>query len=364
MGPAGAFVINKAPGSGGGGSFTAAGDLGGNSSSQSVLTATGVAGLFALAATAANIQWATATISPTLNQADVTTNGATGATLKIQAQNATGTTATGGGAVVSSGTGTSAAGNVLLQTGGTTRVTITPSLVTSGLAFQAPSLDTASPGALNMAPTNATSVSFGQASLGVPITFGATPSTVGNYLRIPRAGGANPIIGGKPTGGTNAQILGVNDSTDYIQLGDGGVSNWNVLVSGATVETDVGSAGTWHVFVGATEALKLNATEFTVADSLVTGFFTQAMADAPQTLSAANSTAQMIRCTGANTAVRALTLTTLPTAGKLKVIRNDCTANGITVQFSSGAATATIPPGTSALVCGDGTNAFIMMTGT
>lgn len=94
------------------------------------------------------------------------------------------------------------------------------------------------------------------------------------------------------------------------------------------------------------------------------GFLTQAMADAPQTVSAANSVKNMIRATGANTAVRALTLTRPPTAGAMVFVRNDCTANGITVQFSSGAATATIAPATSVLVAGDGTNAFIMMTGT
>ncbi len=45
--------------------------------------------------------------------------------------------------------------------------------------------------------------------------------------------------------------------------------------------------------------------------------------------------------------------------GVFAFIKNTCTAFGITVQFSTGAATATIPPGAEAMVYGDGTNAQI-----
>ncbi len=93
------------------------------------------------------------------------------------------------------------------------------------------------------------------------------------------------------------------------------------------------------------------------------GFFTQAMGDAPQTISAANSIKNMILCTGNNTGIRALTLTRPPTAGAMVIVRNNCTGFGVTVQFSSGSATATIVTGTSALIAGDGTNAVIMMSG-
>ncbi len=95
------------------------------------------------------------------------------------------------------------------------------------------------------------------------------------------------------------------------------------------------------------------------------GFFTQAMADAPQTVGPIDSICNMFRTTGANTGVRALTLTRLADPGTMVFVRNDCTGSGITVQFGAGAATATIPPNTSALITGGAAGAaFILMTGT
>lgn len=114
------------PGTVGGGSFTAAGDLGGNSTSQTVIAATGSGGTFSLAATAGILQWAAATLVPIVKQANSTTNGATGQTLTVQAQTVTGSTGTGGNLVVSSGAGTPTAGTVKIQTGGTDKLTITP----------------------------------------------------------------------------------------------------------------------------------------------------------------------------------------------------------------------------------------------
>jgi hypothetical protein len=68
------------------------------------------------------------------SQSNNSTNSATGATTTIQAQNATGTSATGGTLNVTSGTGTSAAGNIDLQTGGTSRLKFTPTLGTLTIA--------------------------------------------------------------------------------------------------------------------------------------------------------------------------------------------------------------------------------------
>lgn len=117
----------------GGGSFTAAGDLSGSSSTQAVVAATGAGGTLPLATTAAIVQWAAASLAPKLKQADVTTNSATGAVLTVQAQSATGTTATGGALALTSGTGTTAAGNVTIATGGTTRITVSPTAITQSL---------------------------------------------------------------------------------------------------------------------------------------------------------------------------------------------------------------------------------------
>jgi len=101
------------------------GDVSGAFDACVVESITGVAGVVAIATTGATMRWAAATTSPTLTQADLATNGATGQALKIQAQNATGTTSTGGALNLSSGTGTSSAGAVNLQVGGTTRFEVT-----------------------------------------------------------------------------------------------------------------------------------------------------------------------------------------------------------------------------------------------
>ena len=93
----------------------------------SVVGLTGDSGAVPIASTGNIITWATATTSPGIKQADKTTNGGTGETITIQAQNETGTTSTGGALNLTSGTGTSSAGAVHLQTGGTTRFTVNAS---------------------------------------------------------------------------------------------------------------------------------------------------------------------------------------------------------------------------------------------
>lgn len=112
------------------GTFTAAGDLAGNSSSQTVISLTGSAGAINIATTGNILTWATATTAPGIKQANNTTASATGATLTIQAQNTTGTTSTGGKLALTSGTGTTAAGNIELQVGGTAKFTISPTAIT------------------------------------------------------------------------------------------------------------------------------------------------------------------------------------------------------------------------------------------
>ena len=91
------------------------GDLGGASLAvATVLKATGVGGTFAIASTAANFQWAAATVTPLLSQAATAVANATGQTLSITAQGVTGTgTTTSGALAFSSGTNTgSTTGNI------------------------------------------------------------------------------------------------------------------------------------------------------------------------------------------------------------------------------------------------------------
>lgn len=96
-------------------------------SATGVTTVNSISGSSPITITPAILQWVTGTSSPKLNQADNTTNSATGQTLTIQAQNATGTSANGGALTLTSGTGTSTAGNVNIQAGGTTIVSATSS---------------------------------------------------------------------------------------------------------------------------------------------------------------------------------------------------------------------------------------------
>ena len=78
--------------------------------------------------------WVAGATAITLNQSNVNTTSATGATFTIQAQNASGTTSTGGALTLTSGTGTTTAGNINLQTGATTQMTIAPNAITMGVA--------------------------------------------------------------------------------------------------------------------------------------------------------------------------------------------------------------------------------------
>lgn len=84
---------------------------------------------------APNVYWTQGAANPKLYQQDVATASITGASLTVQAQNATGLTSTGGGLNLSSGTGTTTAGNVALQTGGTTRFYVSPTQVVSYLSI-------------------------------------------------------------------------------------------------------------------------------------------------------------------------------------------------------------------------------------
>ncbi len=101
--------------------FTAGGDLTGSSSSQQVVALTGTSGV---------VSFANSVTTPTINQTLTSTASATGQALKIQAQNATGTTSTGGQLTLTSGTGTSTDGSVVIQTGGTSKLTVTSSVLT------------------------------------------------------------------------------------------------------------------------------------------------------------------------------------------------------------------------------------------
>lgn len=95
------------------------------------------------------------------------------------------------------------------------------------------------------------------------------------------------------------------------------------------------------------------------------GFFTQAMADADQVVSAANSASKFYETTGATAIVRNLQILLPDVSGTAVLVRNSCAggvANTITVKFATGAATGVILPNTAAWIIGTGAGARVIAT--
>lgn len=131
-----------------------------------------------------------------------------------------------------------------------------------------------------------------------------------------------------------------------------------VVFKGQNATTGAGSTVTLGGDTGSTEYGQVS-----VASSINLGRVSQAMADANQTLSVANSAKNIVITTGALTTTRTLTISLSPTSGVMKFFRNNCTGGSVTVQFLTGTG-VTIAAGASALIYADGTNAAVLMTGT
>ncbi len=132
----------------------------------------------ALSLTAAGVTWLTGTSAPIVSQADNAVNSATAQALTIQAQNATGTTATGGALNLTSGTGTTIAGSVVLKTGGTAQLTLSPTLATFA---------------------------------GSIVLAGTSPATTG-LIRVPK-GTQSIMYGARVSDGANLPIITVSSNT-------------------------------------------------------------------------------------------------------------------------------------------------------
>jgi hypothetical protein len=112
---------------GGGGSFTAGGDLTGSSTSQQVVSITGASGVVNVASTGNIITWAAATTAPGISQA--LGSGMSANTMTIQAQGTSNGLGVGGSLILSSGTGLLAAGPLTLATGGSAQITVNASAI-------------------------------------------------------------------------------------------------------------------------------------------------------------------------------------------------------------------------------------------
>lgn len=230
-----------------------------------------------------------------------------------------------------------------------------------------------------------------QANAAAPSNFNITPQAPGasasnatngtaGSMVVNMAAGVNSGKSGWFTVQNNSVTLGRIGSFDgtsttfgvlHLHSQTPSSSNYTLACSNDSSGTILNATGSINLAINNTNYFNVSAGSVSLTAALNSfqgninaGYFTQAMADAPQTINAANSQKNIIIATGANSGVRALTISTAPNAGVIKFIRNNCTVFGITVQFSTGSATGTILPGTSAIVIADGTNAVVLMTGT
>jgi len=110
------------------------------------------------------------------NHADLATASATAGTTTIQAQNAIGATSTGGNLTLSSGTGTTAAGNVRIQTGAVDRVVVHPTYT----EFR----DTAEAVRITPVSSGITQMLFASTVTGISFSQVATASATGANFNI------------------------------------------------------------------------------------------------------------------------------------------------------------------------------------
>lgn len=168
-----------------------------------------------ISAGATVLQSAATVTSTTYRQADVITNNTNGFPTTIQAQNATGTTSTGGNLVLTSGTGTTAAGDVALQTGGVSRVITHPSYT----EFR----DTAE--AVRITPISAgtSTIAFADTVTAANITQSTTVANIGATLSV------------------TAQAAAVTGGNLVLGSGNGATTAGNVLmqVGGTTTASAV-----------------------------------------------------------------------------------------------------------------------------
>lgn len=192
------------------------------------------------------------------------------------------------------------------------------------------------------------------------LSVGTPPATVG-AIRL-----ANNMGMYSRNAGNTADIpMIATDASNNLVVGDYTQVN-TLTIKGGTTTYLAAAAAAAYVAVQSTSIALVQAsvarftvtsTEATTAVSVVEGYFAKAMADAPQTLTATEGLNNSIETTGANTAVRALTINIAATSGLRKYYKNSCTGFGCTIQFASGTATATIAPGASGFVVVTGGNA-------
>lgn len=227
----------------------------GTSAAGTVILQTGGTNRFTVASTgftlnAAAFQWASNVVNPLFRQNDDSTNGITGDPLVVQAQNATGTTSTGGALTLTSGTGTAVAGNVDLQTGGTSRFLVTPTIITVGLATQQFATAVASPvirqqdDATNSITGDALTVQA-QNATGTTTTGGALVLSSGTGTTT--HGAAKVQVGGVDVISCDSRTQVTHKAVTHIYSGDSFGTVTEYLRSVSTSNNTVTDIFTWTI---------------------------------------------------------------------------------------------------------------------
>jgi hypothetical protein len=225
------------------GPVTISGDISESAATAGLLTVGAISGSSPLAITPANLQWITGTTTPTIKQADNTTNSATAQTLTLQAQNATGTTSVGGALKLQSGTGTSTTGAVQLFTG-------------------------------------ATQVGSMSGAAGDFVALGANPATgvIACNVRLQNSGGTHGIA--FRNGANTADVGGISlDSNNFLWVGsNNGIAGSTaptlaILYSSSQTQLNVGNTGVLQCF---STVVQLNVPLFSFAVGQVSPSVAQA----------------------------------------------------------------------------------------
>jgi hypothetical protein len=192
-----------------------------------------------LTLTDGSLQWSNlTTTNPIFSQADTNVNSATGQTTTLRAQNATGTTTNGGPLTLSSGSGTTAHGNVNIQTGSGTRVLVT----TSFTAFN----DSTAAEALRITPvsTGTTQITYATGVTSAQINQTATSGTTGAPMSVQAqagasgTGGALSVIAGNATttGGALNLASGSGATNGVINFQPGGTTQILITSTGQFIQ--------------------------------------------------------------------------------------------------------------------------------
>ena len=198
----------------------------------------------------------TAQLNPLFRQDDVTTASATGQNYTVQAQNATGTTSNGGAIILTSGTGTTLAGNVRLQTGGVDRIIVYPNGSPTGLPQGGSNLtysefrDTSQGVFIVPVSAGISTVGFASTVTGAQIAQVSTASTPSAPMTVQSQvttaasgqGGTLSLIAGNATGttstGGNLNLAsGSGTSTNgVINFQPGGTTQILISATGQTIQ--------------------------------------------------------------------------------------------------------------------------------